>query len=154
MFARFSAPIIRLKLCGIPRSIWTAPLVSTTPPISSPPIVCSWNEWDPLEEVIVGLAGGSAVPPLRPAEESKIFHMPNTLGAAGPRDPAKIAAAAAELDGFAKILEAHGVKVRRPREEENKGFETPYFSTEHMNGWTCPRDVLTVRGYVTSPTVD
>lgn len=110
------------------------------------PIVSSWNEWDPLEEVIVGLAGGSAVPPLHPAEEAKVFHMPNTLAACGARSEAKIAAAAAELDGFASILESHGVVVRRPSAEENVGFATPYFETSHMNGWTCPRDVITVVG--------
>ena len=34
----------------------------------------------------------------------------------------------------------------RPRIEENKGFETPNFKVERMNGWTCPRDVITVVG--------
>ena len=34
----------------------------------------------------------------------------------------------------------------RPRIEENKGFQTPFFKAERMNGWTCPRDVLTVVG--------
>ena len=34
----------------------------------------------------------------------------------------------------------------RPRIEENKGFETPNFKVEMMNGWTCPRDVITVVG--------
>ena len=109
-------------------------------------LVCSWNEWDPLEEVIVGVAAGSAVPPLHPAEEAKIFHMPNTLAYTGPRSEAKIAAASAELDGFAAILEEHGVNVRRPTAEPNVGFKTPHFESSHMNGWTCPRDVITVVG--------
>ena len=36
--------------------------------------------------------------------------------------------------------------MTRPRIEENKGFETPNFKVERMNGWTCPRDVITVVG--------
>ena len=38
--------------------------------------------------------------------------------------------AAEELDGFAKILEAEGVKVRRPevvKGDFNQGYETPDF---------------------------
>ena len=38
------------------------------------------------------------------------------------------------------------MKVVRPRVEENKGFETPNFKVARMNGWTCPRDVITVVG--------
>ena len=93
---------------------------------------------DPLREVVVGLASGAAVPPLHPAEEAKVFHLPSTLGSVGPRAPEKIAAAAAELDNFCKILEAHGVTVRRPRVESNVGFSTPNFSTETANGWSWP----------------
>ena len=44
------------------------------------------------------------------------------------------------------IFKANGVKVVRPRTEDNKGFETPNFKVERMNGWTCPRDVITVVG--------
>ena len=110
------------------------------------PIVNSWNEWDPLEEVILGLAYGSAVPPNHPAEQAKIFHLPNTLAGVGLRDEAKVELAAAELEGFRIILESHGVIVRRPRVEPNIGFATPHFKTEAMNGWNCPRDVITVVG--------
>ena len=131
------------------RTLSVRPLTSRLPGIARRALsqkVCSWNEWDPLEEVIVGLAEGSAVPPNHPAEEAKIFNLPNTLEGVGPRDPDKIRAAAEELDGFADILRSHGVTVRRPRAEPNVPFQTPYFSSETMNGWTCPRDVLTVVG--------
>ena len=46
---------------------------------STAPLVSSWNEWDTLEEVVVGIADGSAIPPLHPAEEAKIFHLSNHL---------------------------------------------------------------------------
>ena len=61
--------------------------------------------------------------------------MPRTVAASGsPRDPEKIAAAAAELDGFSALLEEHGVTVRRPSIEPNVGFQTPHFSTSIANG--------------------
>ena len=78
-------------------------------------IVSSWNEWDPLEEVVVGIADGSAVPPLHPAEEAKIFHLPHTKNNVGLRDAEKIKRANAQLDGFADILRKHNVIVQRPK---------------------------------------
>ena len=61
--------------------------------------------------------------------------MPQTIAASGfPRDPEKIVAAAAELDGFSALLEEHGVTVRRPSIEPNVGFRTPHFETSIANG--------------------
>jgi glycine amidinotransferase len=108
--------------------------------------VSSWNEWDPLQEVVVGIADGSAVPPLHPAEEAKVFHLPNTKNNVGMRDPEKIKRANAQLDGFAEILRDHGVEVRRPRYDPNVGFRTPHFESKTQNGATCPRDIITVIG--------
>ena len=114
--------------------------------LSTRTIVSSWNEWDPLEEVVVGIADGSAVPPLHPAEEAKIFHLPNTKSSVGMRDADKIERANAQLDGFAEILRQHGVTVQRPRSEPNVGFQTPHFESSTQNGATCPRDIITVIG--------
>ena len=71
--------------------------------LSTRTIVSSWNEWDPLEEVVVGIADGSAVPPLHPAEEAKIFHLPNTKRSVGMRDADKIERANAQLDGLQRF---------------------------------------------------
>eukprot|EP00940_MAST-03C_sp_MAST-3C-sp2_P000743 g743.t1 len=114
---------------------------------STAPLVSSWNEWDTLEEVVVGIADGSAIPPLHPAEEAKIFHLSNTKDVAGTlRSSQKIEAANAELDGFCKILSERGITVRRPTVEPNVPFSTPYFETSLQNGATCPRDIITVIG--------
>ena len=111
------------------------------------PLVSCWNEWDALEEVVVGIADGAAVPPLHPAEEAKVFHLPNTKDVAGTlRSPEKIRAANAELDGFCQMLTERGITVRRPTAEPNVSFSTPYFQTSLQNGATCPRDIITVVG--------
>lgn len=113
---------------------------------NSDSIVSSWNEWGVLREVVVGVAEGSAVPPLHPAELAKVYHLPRTCSNVGLRSPDKVARAAAQLDNFAEILRSRGITVRRPKIEPNVGFTTPHFSTESANGATCPRDIITVVG--------
>lgn len=117
-------------------------------PSSSP--VEAYNEWDPLEEVIVGRVEGSTVPPYDVALASCLpsqwrdFFRTN---AGKPFPPERIAAAQAELEELVHILEAEGVTVRRP---DLIDFSRPY-STPH---WTCqsgfyaamPRDFLLVIG--------
>ena len=70
-------------------------------------IVWSWNEWGRLKEVVLGNATGSAVVGAdHPSEQSKIFHLEEKLKKfVGMRPKEKVAAAAAELDNFAQILE-------------------------------------------------
>jgi len=117
-------------------------------PSTSP--VEAYNEWDPLEEVIVGRVEGSTVPPYDVALASCLpsqwrdFFRTN---AGRPFPPERIAAARAELEELVHILEAEGVTVRRP---DLIDFSRPY-STPH---WTCqsgfyaamPRDFLLVIG--------
>ena len=117
---------------------------------SSSTAVSSHNEWDPLEEVIVGVVDGAAVPEWHP-----------TLPVTMPRDQwpffrenggrpfpqEKIAAARKDLEGLVHLLEAEGVTVRRP---EVRDFARPYSTPE----WTSagglyaamPRDLLLVVG--------
>lgn len=128
--------------------------MSTKSPASSAPTtscpVEAYNEWDPLEEVIVGRVEGATVPHYDVAlasclsDEQRAFFRSN----AGKPFPAeRIAAAAAELEELVHILEAEGIKVRRP---DLIDFSRPY-STPH---WTCsagfyaamPRDFLLVIG--------
>jgi hypothetical protein len=79
--------------------------------------VNSWNEWDLLEEVIVGRLDGAVVPPFhvsvtynRPHSASWLHRL--TAGRRYPRWMAR--RAQTELDGFIRLLEAEGVRVRRP----------------------------------------
>ncbi len=110
-------------------------------------IVNSYNGWDPLEEVIVGTAVGSArigfEPGLNaycPNKEEQILH-------ATPRSTEDIDLAQAQLDNLAKVLEEEGVIVRRPTPIDfTKAVKTPTFEAPSQNAAACPRDVLLVVG--------
>ena len=79
--------------------------------------VNSHNEWDPLEEVVVGRLEGAAAPPSHvtmvgnlPAKAARLY--PLLAGRRYPRVLLK--PAQRELEGFVRLLEAEGIKVRRP----------------------------------------
>ena len=111
--------------------------------------VNSHNEWDLLEEVIVGVVDRAAFPPWHialeaplPEDQHEIFRK----NAGRPFPPEQIAAARKELEEFVHILEAEGVRVRRP---EPVDHQQQYGGL----GWTStglydamPRDVLLVIG--------
>jgi glycine amidinotransferase len=107
------------------------------------------NEWDPLEEVIVGIVDNAVFPPWDTAvgaplspEQRRVFQV--NAGLPFPAD--RIAAAKEELDALACTLEAEGVRVRRPvPTDHSRSYGAP--------GWTStglydamPRDVLLVCG--------
>eukprot|EP00756_Hemistasia_phaeocysticola_P013166 Hpha_TRINITY_DN15254_c4_g5::TRINITY_DN15254_c4_g5_i1::g.65905::m.65905/K00613/GATM; glycine amidinotransferase len=108
-----------------------------------------WNEWDPLEEVFVGIADNSSVPPLEEAHHAKVWDKPGVIEAAGSlRSLESVAKANRQLDNLAKVLEAKGVTVRRPAALPNRPVETYDWRCELMNGWTCPRDTILAIGSV------
>ena len=117
---------------------------------SIPPVVCSYTEWDPLEEVIVGRAEHACIPEWHPVLAAT---MPRRhwewfkANGGRPFPAALVAAAARELDGLARVLESEGVTVRRPDAVE---WRTP-FSTHSFGPVTgmygaMPRDCLLVVG--------
>ena len=126
-----------------------APATGAAPaPASSCP-VSSYNEWDPLEEVIVGRLEGSTVPSVHvtvtynlPPLISRLYRL-----AAGMKYPKWLVnKAQAELDGFIAILEGEGVKVRRPDLINHRAkFKTPYWSSRGFCV-ACPRDGFMVVG--------
>lgn len=112
----------------------------------TPSIVNSFNEWDLLEEVIVGVIDGATIPEWHvtleatmPQEYQNLFRQNG--GKLFPKS--QIVAAKQELDDFCHILESEGVTVRRPN---STYFDKPYSSPE----WTAkgglyaamPRDIL------------
>jgi len=111
--------------------------------------VSSYNEWDLLEEVIVGVVDGATFPPWHialaaplPEEQRETFRR----NAGRPFPAEQVAAAKRELDEFVHVLEGEGVKVRRPEPADHL---RPYGGL----GWTStglynamPRDVLLVVG--------
>jgi glycine amidinotransferase len=102
------------------------------------PVVSSYNEWDPLEEVIVGTARGAVRP-------TAALSRPGTQSERVPVED--IDRAERQLDGFAALLEAEGVIVRRPEPlDQARRVQTPDFTCDWGRAQTCPRDVLLVIG--------
>src|SRR4051794_22281158 len=110
------------------------PTLSSPSPTTSPlPVVNSFNEWDPLEEAIVGVAEGAselpwdlaleAVMPADAVDDLRRYHQ--KLGGK-PKPPKQTLAAARELDELVHVLEAEGVTVRRPDPIDHaRRFATP-----------------------------
>ncbi len=111
--------------------------------------VNSHNEWDPLEEVIVGHIDDATIPT---SHATVMCNMPRSAAMfyplfSGRRYPAIMAKPAKrELEGFIQLLEGEGVQVRIPDPQPfHKKFATPKWSAR---GFTCacPRDSLLVVG--------
>ncbi|MFI9719857.1 amidinotransferase [Streptomyces sp. NPDC052396] len=121
----------------------------TTPTDRPASPVSSYTEWDPLEEVIVGIVDGAsfpgwhmALPPVLPAGMHETFR----TRAGQPFPAEQVAAASAELEEFAHILEAEGVKVRRPEPiPQRREYSTLDWSSTGMYA-AMPRDALLVIG--------
>ncbi len=112
-------------------------------------IVWSWNEWDPLEEIVVGTAEGAYFPPTEPGYQPK---MPEPLGREllwprGPKHPTVIDKANAQLEGLVQMLEAEGMIVKRPKPLDfGRATQTPDFGVESGGTCSCPRDVMITLG--------
>ncbi|MGO4574204.1 amidinotransferase [Microvirga sp. 2TAF3] len=117
------------------------------PPFRSP--VMSWNEWDPLEEVIVGRLEGATIPS---KHVTVTFNLP-PLGAklyglaAGWKYPRwMVKLAQKELDEFIGILQGEGVRVRRPEVVDcSRLFRSPNWRSRGFCV-ACPRDGFLVIG--------
>lgn len=118
-----------------------------TDPLVSP--VNSHNEWDPLEEVIVGRLDGVTIPSDHPVVACNIPSRAARLQglAAGFRYPRVLVERAQhELDRFVALLQSFGITVRRPDAVDHRQrFRTPDWSSRGF-GNTCPRDSMLVIG--------
>lgn len=111
--------------------------------------VWSCNEWDPLEEVIIGVVEGATVPEWSPAveattpEHAKWFF----LEYGGKPFPDKmIEKASQELNGLALVCKDLGITVRRPNIIDfTKEYETPWWKSRGLYA-AMPRDVFLVVG--------
>ena len=112
------------------------------------PVVRSWTEWQPLEEIIVGRCEMSCMPANEPAFEAKLKHKEHALRSLqGPRSAEAIQKGSEELEGLVSVLESHGVKVRRPEIVDwTRGYRTPDFEVPCGNTGAMPRDVLLTVG--------
>ncbi len=115
------------------------------------PVVNAHNEWDPLEEVIVGIVDGAMIPPWdvileATLHERELWDFHRKFGGS-PWPKEIIDAAKKDLDEFVHILEAEGVTVRRPTPYDfSKPYATPDFETKSGCYALMPRDVLLAIG--------
>lgn len=107
--------------------------------------VKSNNDWDPLEEIIVGIAENALLPPLNKSTHSFVY-AGNTWDEIkhleGKHDQWVLDEGKEDLDRLADTLKNLGVKVHRPKQiDHTKEFSTPEWKTR---GWYnfCPRDLL------------
>jgi glycine amidinotransferase len=118
-----------------------------TDPGPSP--VSSYTEWDPLEEVIVGCLDGATIPS---NHITVTYNLPRSVMAlyrlaAGWRYPVWMRRLAEkELDGFIRLLEGEGIRVRRPDAVDfSRKYRTPHWSSRGF-AVACPRDAYLVVG--------
>ncbi|MDY6806425.1 MAG: NarL family transcriptional regulator [Cyanobacteriota bacterium] len=116
--------------------------------ITSP--VCSYNEWDPLEEIIVGTIDGVTAPVL--THEMKTFIRKDYWDfyqkyGGRPYPSELVEKAAKALNNLQEVLEGEGVIVRRPESVDyaHQVFKTPYFESAGFFNADV-RDVLLVVG--------
>ena len=110
-------------------------------------IVNSWNDWDPLKHVIVGVADHSVIPNEEPATSEKVPVDSEMRGMWGPRPLETVEKANEQLNYLVKVLEERGVKVDRPTPLQwNQPVITPDFRTDSMMTCMPPRDTLLTIG--------
>ena len=108
--------------------------------------VNSHNDWDPLEEIIIGTADYSMLPTMNKSTHSFMYggddwedikHLDGQEHEQWIRDEAN-----EDLEGLSTTLKSLGIKVLRPDSiDHTKTFKTPEWET---TGWYtfCPRDLL------------
>ncbi|TPG05123.1 glycine amidinotransferase [Curtobacterium flaccumfaciens] len=123
--------------------------VTATPTDTSTTIVNSWNEWDPLEEIVVGRADNASFDPREPGYRPQIRGTAGSLEEfpSGPKDAKTIRKANRELDELSTLLRERGVTVRRPTPKDFRlGVRTPDFEVATQYCSVCPRDVMITLG--------
>ena len=109
--------------------------------------VWSCNEWDQLEEVIIGNPLNARFPTADLS--AQLAEFPDRPVAEIPRGPFPqqiIEETQQDLDGFVKILEGLGIAVKRPQTwRHDAKFSTINWEAQGYYNY-CPRDVLLVIG--------
>ena len=122
------------------RSLSTLPQeqFSETASATSKHIVNAHNEWDPLEEVIVGRAENAVVPQFTTEVKANTYknHWDFFTANSGKQFPREhLKKAVAEIEEFCNILEHEGVTVRRPDIiDHEKVFILHYLGCKNYDG--------------------
>lgn len=119
-----------------------------SPPMPDASPVHSWNEWDPLRQVIVGSARGAADLGFEPAFSPYCdAGDPARQFRGGPVPQPVLDDAERQLDGLAETLVRLGIAVQRPDPvDQCTAVRTPDWAIEYGRATVCPRDVLLVVG--------
>ncbi len=139
----------------------TAPAPAHVAPSVRPPatgtstesrcVVNSHNEWDTLEEIVVGRLDKSVFPQRHPSilgGAPKDLYLALLLLGGRKRRPRKVFVepAAKELEDFVRLLESEGVTVRRPEVmDHSRKYGTPQWKSKGCVT-ACPRDCFLVVG--------
>lgn len=111
--------------------------------------VWSWNEWDPLEEVIVGRVEGATIPPFSVEVKANTYEQHwdfFTANGGKPFPEEHVAKAKQEIDEFCNILRHEGITVQQPDPIDfSHYYKTPDFESTGLYS-AMPRDILTVIG--------
>jgi glycine amidinotransferase len=103
------------------------------------------NHWDPLEEIIVGIADHARVPTVDRSTMSMSYtnhKIEDVKPLEGEYPKWLIDEANEDLNGLANVLSKMGVKVHRPKSiDHSVEFSTPEWRTTGWYTW-CPRDLL------------
>ncbi len=109
--------------------------------------VWSWNEWDPLEEVIVGNPLNARFP--YADRSTQLAEYPDRSLAEIPQGPFPqqiVEEAEEDLQEFIAALEKQGVTVKRPETwPHDAKFSTIHWESEGYYNY-CPRDLMLVIG--------
>lgn len=111
-------------------------------------LVSSYNEWDPLEEVILGRVENAQIPQRDRSLFAVEYRDCGSLRRTptGPYPEHVIAETQVELEAFADVLRQAGVHVRRPDVFDHRlSHGTPDWQTDGQYNY-CPRDLFVVAG--------
>ncbi|MBV9139945.1 MAG: glycine amidinotransferase [Pseudonocardiales bacterium] len=112
-------------------------------------LVNSWNEWDPLREIVVGVADNACFEPREPGYRPQLRTRDGRDAAfpTGPKPAEMIERATEQLDALALLLRSQGITVRRPEPPVlADAVRTPTFEVANQYCVVCPRDVMITLG--------
>ena len=83
-------------------------------------VVNRWNDFDPLEEIIIGLPNDACSPSTEPAYEPKLSkqHLKESF-LNSKKSPSSIKAAGKDLEGLKDLLEGEGITGKKSNEYLN-----------------------------------
>jgi len=110
--------------------------------------VCAHNEWDPLEEVIVGRIEGARIP--TPDKGLLAVEYPDLTSPAdvptGPHSPQVVEETAEDLEMLVEAFTKQGIRVRRPDlHNHHQRYRSLDWETDGLAN-LCPRDSLLAIG--------